>query len=278
MDAVITSPNNAFINDASQYIGVIDENNNHNNLLDNASYSNSQTKLSEKAFINVSVTSNASKSKSSIDSNKIKRNEVNENSNDSGERKRGAEDDVNHVLIAKSKQAKLTSSSDNDNKDDMAPISHDTNSRGAGGVKSRTIQSYFAPQGQDGTAAAASSMPLLSRSESLNTGTDRVSGDNNTSPSAKDVKNKNIKPATAKPAVKDTLSSSSSSSALTNTAEIELKKQLQQLKILKEQGKLPRYFHYIPMDLLVSSRFKMSPSRRRLQTIPRPAEGIRRQK
>ncbi len=253
MDAVMTSPNNAFLNAASQYIGVIDENNNHNNLLDNASNSNSQTKLSEKAFSNVSVTSNASKSKSSIDSNKIKRNDVNENSNDSGERKRGAEDDVNHVLIAKSKQAKLTSSSDNDNKDDMAPISHDTNSRGAGGVKSRTIQSYFAPQGQDGTAAtssSSSSMPLLSRSESLNTGTDRVSGDNNTSPSAKDVKNKNIKPVTAKPAVKDTLSSSSSSNALTNAAEIELKKQLQQLKILKEQGNFLSRYYYIPINFI----------------------------
>ena len=243
IEAVITSPNNAFINAANQYTGVMDENNNHNNLLDNASNSNSQTKLSEKAFSNVSVTSNASKSKSSIDSNKIKRNEGNENSNESGERKRGAEDDVNHVLVAKSKQAKLTSSSDNDNKDDVAPISHDTNSRGAGGVKSRTIQSYFAPQGQDGTAssstaASSSSISLLSRSESLNTGADRVSSDNNTSPSAKDAKNKIIKPATAKPAVKDALSSSNS----TNAAEIELKKQLQQLKILKEQGEAAYYF------------------------------------
>ncbi len=241
----------------NQYIGVLDENNNHNNLLDNASNSNSQTKLSEKAFSNVSVTSNTSKSKSSIDSNKIKRNDGNENSNESGERKRSADDDVNHVLISKSKQAKL-SSTDIDNKDDVAPISHDTNSRGAGGVKSRTIQSYFAPQGQDATAASsssstASSMSLLARSESLNTGSDRVSGESNTSPAAKDVKNKSSKPATAKPSAKDTLSSSTSSTALSNAAEMELKKQLQQLKILKEQGILTHLLTYSLTHLFTHS-------------------------
>jgi len=193
------------------------------------------------------------------------------------------------VLISKSKQAKLSSTgyllththwlthsltyslthllthTDIDNKDDVAPISHDTNSRGAGGVKSRTIQSYFAPQGQDATAASsssstASSMSLLARSESLNTGSDRVSGESNTSPAAKDVKNKSSKPATAKPSAKDTLSSSTSSIALSNAAEMELKKQLQQLKILKEQGILTHSLTYLLTHSLVYSRFEMPPT------------------